>query len=44
MSAIEVEDLTKRFGTFVAVDHVRFNVEEGALWPPRAPTAPARPP
>jgi len=32
MSAIEVEDLTKRFGTFVAVDHIRFNVEEGEIF------------
>src|ERR1700726_3937842 len=32
MSAIEVDGLTKRFGTFVAVDHVRFNVEEGEIF------------
>jgi len=32
MSAIEVDGLTKRFGDFVAVDHVRFNVEEGEIF------------
>lgn len=32
MNAIEVKDLTKRFGDFVAVDHVNFNVEEGELF------------
>jgi len=32
MSAIEVDGLSKRFGDFVAVDHVRFNVEEGEIF------------
>ena len=32
MSAIEVDGLTKRFGDFVAVDKVRFNVEEGEIF------------
>ena len=32
MSAIEVDGLTKRFGDFVAVDQVRFNVEEGEIF------------
>ena len=32
MNAIEVEDLTKRFGNFTAVDHVNFKVESGELF------------
>ena len=32
MSAIEVDGLAKRFGDFVAVDHVSFNVEEGEIF------------
>lgn len=32
MSAIDVEGLTKRFGDFVAVDHVRFHVEDGEIF------------
>jgi ABC-2 type transport system ATP-binding protein len=32
MSAIEVDGLSKRFGDFVAVDHVRFNVEEREIF------------
>jgi len=32
MSAIEVDGLTKRFGDFVAVDQVRFHVEEGEIF------------
>ena len=32
MLAIEVDGLTKRFGTFVAVDHVHFDVEEGEIF------------
>jgi len=32
MSAIEVDRLTKRFGDFVAVDHVSFRVEEGEIF------------
>ncbi len=30
--AVEVEDLVKTFGTFVAVDHVRFQVEKGEIF------------
>jgi len=30
--AIQVEDLTKRFGDFVAVDHVNFSVKEGEIF------------
>jgi len=29
MHVIEANDLTKRFGTLVAVDYVSFSVEEG---------------
>ena len=32
MSAIAVSDLTKRFGTFVAVDHLSFEVAEGSVF------------
>ena len=32
MDAIEVKELTKRFGDFVAVDHVSFTVPEGELF------------
>jgi ABC-2 type transport system ATP-binding protein len=32
MPAIEVEKLTKRFGEFVAVDHLSFNVEHGEIF------------
>ena len=32
MNAIVVEDLTKRFGNFTAVDHIDFNVEQGELF------------
>src|SRR5690348_18307952 len=32
MSAIEVDKLTKRFGDFVAVDQVQFNVEDGEIF------------
>jgi ribosome-dependent ATPase len=31
MNAIEIEDLTKRFGNFTAVDPVDFKVEAGEL-------------
>src|SRR5690349_11941730 len=30
--AIEVEEITKRFGDFTAVDHVSFNVEHGEIF------------
>jgi len=32
MTAIEVEDLTKRFGHYTAVDHIDFKVEAGELF------------
>jgi ABC-2 type transport system ATP-binding protein len=32
MDAIVVKDLTRRFGSFVAVDHVSFSVEEGEIF------------
>lgn len=32
MNAIEVEDLTKRFGNFTAVDHIDFTVAQGELF------------
>lgn len=32
MKAISVKDLTKRFGTFMAVDHISFDVEEGEIF------------
>src|SRR6201997_2996691 len=32
VSAIEVDGLTKRFGAFVAVDHVHFTVDEGEIF------------
>ena len=31
MSGIRVENLTKKFGDFIAVDDVSFSVEEGEL-------------
>ena len=30
--AVEVEDLVKKFGDFVAVDHIRFQVERGEIF------------
>jgi len=32
MNAIEVQALTKRFGSFTAVDHISFGVEEGEVF------------
>ncbi len=32
MKAIEVKDLTKRFGDFTAVDHITFDVEQGEIF------------
>lgn len=32
MKVIEVENLVKRFGTFTAVDHITFSVEEGEIF------------
>ena len=31
MSMIEIENLTRRFGAFVAVDHISFSVERGEV-------------
>jgi ABC-2 type transport system ATP-binding protein len=31
-NAIEVENLTKRFGTFTAVDHISFSVKQGEIF------------
>ncbi len=30
--AVEVEDLVKTFGDFVAVDHIRFQVKRGEIF------------
>jgi ABC-type multidrug transport system ATPase subunit len=45
VTAIEVEDLTKRFGNFTAVNHIDFKVEAGELFGflSLAPTELARP-
>ena len=32
MSAIQVNDIVKKFGDFAAVDHITFNVEEGEIF------------
>ena len=32
MDAIVVKDLTRRFGTFLAVDHVSFSVAQGEIF------------
>ena len=32
MNVIEVTNLTKRFGTFTAVDHISFDVGEGEIF------------
>lgn len=32
MNVIETENLTKRFGTFTAVDHISFEVDEGEIF------------
>ncbi len=40
---IEVEQLTKRYGSVKAIDSVSFRVEKGEIWASSAPTAPARP-
>lgn len=32
MNTIEVKELTKKFGTFKAVDHISFDVEEGEIF------------
>jgi ABC-2 type transport system ATP-binding protein len=37
MNAIEVRSLTKRFGTFTAVDHVSFEVKQGEIFGMQGP-------
>ena len=32
MKVIEVKELTKRFGSFTAVDHISFEVVQGAIF------------
>src|SRR4051812_8017386 len=32
MNALEVSNLTKRFGTFVAVDNISFTIPEGVIF------------
>jgi len=32
MNAVDVEDLTKRFGNFTAIDHIDFKVGYGELF------------
>ena len=32
MNVIETDSLTKRFGTFTAVDHISFEVGEGEIF------------
>ena len=32
MSSIEVKDFTKKFGDFIAVDNISFEVEEGSIF------------
>ncbi len=44
MATIELDGLTKRFGSLVAVDHVSFSVDQGTVTGFLGPTAPARPP
>ncbi|MEZ5192797.1 MAG: hypothetical protein R2734_09900 [Nocardioides sp.] len=39
---IEVRDLTKRFGSFTAVDRLSFSVDPGRITSSSARTAPAR--
>jgi len=41
---IECDGLTKRFGSFTAVDHVSFSVARGSIFGFLARTAPANPP
>ena len=31
-NAIEVENLVKRFGSFIAVNHLTFSVGKGNIW------------
>ena len=44
MSLLEVENVTRHFGSLVAVDGVSMTVEAGELRAVIGPTAPARPP
>lgn len=39
---IIAENLTKRFGNFVATDHISFSVRRGEIFGFSVPTAPAR--
>lgn len=32
MNSIEIQNLTKRYGEYVAVDHVSFQVKKGSLY------------
>ena len=32
MNSIEVQNLTKRFGNFISVDNISFNVKEGEIF------------
>ena len=42
--AIEAQDLTMRFGSFTAVDHVSFRIPKGEILVSSAPTAVVNPP
>lgn len=44
MTAVSVENITKRYGKTVALDGVSFEVEKGELFGIIGPTVPARPP
>ena len=44
MKAIEVKQLTKRFGTFTAVDHISFEVEPARYSASSGQTGQGRPP
>lgn len=44
MTAVSVENITKRYGKTVALDGVSFEVEKGELFGIMRPTVPARPP
>jgi len=38
MDILEVNDLTKKFGDFVAVDHISFTLQEGEIFVFLVPT------
>lgn len=44
MTAVSVENITKRYGKTVALDGVSFEVEKGELFGIIGPTAPGKPP